>query len=381
MLPRRKNKMRKITYIAFLAGLLLLLISYPVYAAEPSQCESTYKIVRGDWLSRIAKRCGLSLKELLEANPEIENPARIYPGQLIVIPTHEPDVLIVEKEVHPGGQVLVELRGFPANTLISYGLYRPGQDILLAGSGETDSLGMIQLNINIPEDAKPGQELIFRAIPLTGLNQEIYSSSIRVTDEERVHIVKPGDRLSRIAANYKTTVAAFLELNPEIENPHRIFTGQRLIVPPEGYQAGAKAVERAESFRAAPPTGLLVPTGLEPDERWIAVDLSSQTVHAYEGERLVRSFLVSTGKPSTPTVTGQYRIYVKLEKTDMRGPGYHLRDVPFTMYFYRGYGLHGTYWHSNFGNPMSAGCVNLTVKDSEWLYNFASVGTLVSVYQ
>ena len=64
----------------------------------------------------------------------------------------------------------------------------------------------------------------------------------------------------------------------------------------------------------------------------------------------------------------------------MAGPGYYLPNVPYTMYFYQGYGLHGTYWHHNFGTPMSHGCVNLATPDAEWLYNWASVGTLVNVH-
>lgn len=114
--------------------------------------------------------------------------------------------------------------------------------------------------------------------------------------------------------------------------------------------------------------------------RWIDIDLSSQRVSAYEGEDLIRSFVVSTGTSAHPTVTGQFRVYIKLFATDMAGPGYYLPDVPYTMYFYRGYALHGTYWHSNFGTPMSHGCVNLYTPDAEWLFNFASVGTLVNVH-
>ncbi len=114
--------------------------------------------------------------------------------------------------------------------------------------------------------------------------------------------------------------------------------------------------------------------------RWIDVDLSAQRLYAYEGDVLVNSFLVSTGTWRTPTVTGQYHIYVKYRSTTMTGPGYNLPNVPFTMYFYKGYGIHGTYWHHNFGTPMSHGCVNLSIPDSEWMYNFASVGTLVNVH-
>jgi lipoprotein-anchoring transpeptidase ErfK/SrfK len=50
------------------------------------------------------------------------------------------------------------------------------------------------------------------------------------------------------------------------------------------------------------------------------------------------------------------------------------------MYFYRGYGIHGTYWHSNFGHPMSHGCINLPTEEAEWLFHWASVGTLVNIH-
>ncbi|MCL4529033.1 MAG: L,D-transpeptidase family protein [Chloroflexi bacterium] len=120
--------------------------------------------------------------------------------------------------------------------------------------------------------------------------------------------------------------------------------------------------------------------GVASGQRWIDVNLTQQMVYAYQGDTVVNSFLVSTGTWQYPTVTGQYHIYVKLRYTDMAGPGYYLPNVPYTMYFYQGYGLHGTYWHHNFGTPMSHGCVNLSIPDAEWLYNWASVGTLVNIH-
>ena len=116
------------------------------------------------------------------------------------------------------------------------------------------------------------------------------------------------------------------------------------------------------------------------DERWIDVNLSQQMVYAYEGDTIVASFLVSTGVPAFPTVTGQFHIYIKLVSTLMAGDGYYLPDVPYTMYFYKSYGLHGTYWHNNFGHPMSHGCINMYTPDAEWLFYWASVGTLVNVH-
>jgi len=133
------------------------------------------------------------------------------------------------------------------------------------------------------------------------------------------------------------------------------------------------------------PSPSVIPTAAPPsminEARWIDVDLSSQRLTAYENGEALRTTLVSTGLPRTPTVQGQFRIWIKLRYDDMEGPGYHLEDVPYVMYFYQGYGIHGTYWHSNFGQRMSHGCVNLETSEAEWLFNFADVGTLVNVRQ
>jgi len=116
------------------------------------------------------------------------------------------------------------------------------------------------------------------------------------------------------------------------------------------------------------------------EERWIDVDLSDQVLTAYENGAAVRTTLVSTGLPATPTPVGQFRIWVKFEYDDMEGPGYYLADVPYVMYFHQGYGLHGVFWHGNFGQPMSHGCINLPTAEAEWLFNWAEVGTLVNIH-
>jgi len=113
---------------------------------------------------------------------------------------------------------------------------------------------------------------------------------------------------------------------------------------------------------------------------WIDVDLTNQRVYAYEGDTIVNSFIVSTGTWQTPTVTGKFKVYIRLRSGNMRGPGYFLPDVPYIMYFHGNYGLHGTYWHSNFGTPMSHGCVNLSIDDAAWLYNWSYLGTVVNVH-
>src|SRR5690606_29817338 len=107
--------------------------------------------------------------------------------------------------------------------------------------------------------------------------------------------------------------------------------------------------------------------------------LTNQQIMAYENGSVVRQVTVSTGLPGTPTVVGDFYIYSKLPSQTMSGPGYYLPGVPWVMYFYQGYAIHGTYWHSNFGQPMSHGCVNLPTDEAEWFFNFAQIGTLVQV--
>lgn len=108
-------------------------------------------------------------------------------------------------------------------------------------------------------------------------------------------------------------------------------------------------------------------------EKWIEVDLSEQKLKAWEGNNLFLETLVSTGKWA-PTPTGEFRIWAKFKYTKMSGGKkenntyYYLPNVPYVMYFHQGFGLHGTYWHNNFGTPMSYGCVNLPTSIAEKLY-------------
>jgi len=179
-----------------------------------------------------------------------------------------------------------------------------------------------------------------------------------------IHTVQPGENLYRIALRYGLTTHTLAAAN-SISNPNAIYAGQRLTIP--------------DVSGAIPPAPPVTAPGGETG-RWIDVNLSTQQLTAYEGSTPVRTTLVSTGLPATPTPTGQYRIYARYLAADMSGPGYYLPDVPYVMYFYSGYSLHGTYWHSNFGHPMSHGCVNLPTQEAEWLYSWASVGTLVNIH-
>jgi lipoprotein-anchoring transpeptidase ErfK/SrfK len=115
-------------------------------------------------------------------------------------------------------------------------------------------------------------------------------------------------------------------------------------------------------------------------ERWIEVDLAQRRLIAHEGNSIFLTTIVSIGKASTPTVKGTFRIYTKLRATRMSGPGYNLPNVPHTMYFYRGYAIHGAYWVKTFGGRVSHGCVNVNLTDAATLFNWASVGTRVWIH-
>jgi lipoprotein-anchoring transpeptidase ErfK/SrfK len=127
------------------------------------------------------------------------------------------------------------------------------------------------------------------------------------------------------------------------------------------------------------------PFGVTANEKWIDVDLSSQTLNAYEGNNLVYTTLISSGMTEFPTVTGMFRIWLRFEKQTMDGArlgyDYYLENVPYVMYFYEDYALHGAYWHNNFGVPMSHGCVNIAPTDAGWLYAWSDYGTVVNVHQ
>jgi len=137
--------------------------------------------------------------------------------------------------------------------------------------------------------------------------------------------------------------------------------------------------------------GSVTPRSSRPDgvpaDRWIEVNLQEQTLAVYDKDQLVFATLVSTGVTPFWTRPGVFQIQVKKPTETMTKaytPGdpdyYYIEDVPWTMYFDQERALHGAYWHNDFGYVRSHGCVNLSVGDSHWLYDWANVGDYVYVY-
>ena len=120
------------------------------------------------------------------------------------------------------------------------------------------------------------------------------------------------------------------------------------------------------------------------DGRAVVVSLSMQALWAYENGEVVRSTYVSTGTERTPTPVGLFWVNNKFPIETMEGTiageSYLVPDVPDVMYFNeQGDALHGAYWHSNFGTPMSHGCVNLPLDVAAWMYEWAPMGMAVQI--
>jgi len=116
--------------------------------------------------------------------------------------------------------------------------------------------------------------------------------------------------------------------------------------------------------------------------KWIDVNQRTYKVTLYAGTTFIKQFTCVIGAPGTPTVTGTFYINRKYSTTSMRGRNsngteYYVAYVPWTMYFYGGYALHGAPWRSSFGYRASHGCVNLRVSDAKWVFNWAPLGTRV----
>ena len=332
----RKALQRSLTLVAAMA--LALTLTAPALA----QGGVVHLVQRGENLFRIALRYGVTVDAVAAANG-IVNTGRVYAGQRLVIPTGGSSAGSVPAS---SGVHVVQ----PGENLYRIALrYGTTVQVMAAANGIVNT-GRVYV----------GQRL---AIPGTATAPP---AQTQPAPTGQTYTVRRGDTLAAIALRYGVSMWALAQANG-IGNPSYIYVGQVLQMP--GGSGPAPAPPPAPSAPSAPTSG-----------RWIDVDLSAQRLTAYEGNTPVRSTLVSTGLPRTPTPTGRFPVYVKYTFDDMSGPGYYLPNVPYVMYFYRGYSLHGTYWHSNFGQPMSHGCINLPTPEAQWLFNWASVGTIVNIH-
>lgn len=323
-------------------GLGLILLFAPLAAHAQG---GIHVVQRGDTLYSIAARYGTSVSALMRING-LGNPNFIWVGQRLRVP------------VAGGSSSAGSSRGVH--------IVQSGQTLssIAARYGTTVTALMRANGLSNPNFIWVGQRLVVPSAD--GGNSSGGGSS----SGGGVHVVRRGETLSSIAARYGTSVSALMRANG-LSNPNFIWVGQRLRISGGGSRSGGGTSGGGSSSGGSTSGG---------SGKWIDVDLSSQTLTAMEGSVAVRSMVVSTGIARYPTPPGRFRIYAKYPSVTMSGPGYYLPGVPHTMYFYRGYAIHGTYWHNNFGRPMSHGCINLTRADAAWMYAWAPIGTLVVIH-
>jgi len=271
----------------------------------------------GETLNSIAQRYGVSMETILLAN-QIGNPNLIVSGQILSIWT-------------------------PATVAVA----------------EAESAAEIE------SDAETSAVIDPENLAVVG------PQTPAVIEVQFTHVVRSGETLGVIARNYSISLSELVAAN-SIFNPDRVLVGDVLVIP--GRAVAVTTGTSAEALGGVSAPAATITTGKQ-----VVVDLSEQRVYAFEDGGLVFTAIVSTGLPGTPTVLGDYKVYHRLESQTMSGPGYYLPGVQWVQYFYSGYALHGTYWHENFGQPMSHGCVNLRNEDALWLFQWATIGTPVHV--
>ncbi len=308
--------MRFLTVISLIV--LLCLAGWPAPLARAAGGDN-YLVQPGDTLLTIAARYGLSVGDLAAANGLAWN-AWVYSGQSLIIPNLAP----ASVPVPTGTEVTytVQVADTLANIAYRYGVT---PEVLQAANGLA--------NVNL---IYPGQQLVIPG------NAAILAAPVYAQPAPATIIdLSDGD---------------WVEIGP-------------VVAPPD--------LPVIYSNPAPAPPAVYGGSG----EKWIDVNLTNQALVAYEGNQPVFQAVISSGLPQYPTIAGTFSIYVKYPSARMRGgygaDAYDLPNVPYVMYFHKGYGLHGTYWHNNFGVPMSHGCVNLLTTDAEWLYNWAPIGTRV----
>lgn len=336
------------TFAVILVCVVLLLTASPVHAHD-----NIHVVEPGETLSEIAVAHGTDVETLRGLN-ELSDVDLVWVGLPLTLPL---DVVTDESAVEDDGDLIV-----PAQYTV-----QPGDTLSTIAAAHGMSLAqLVELNrISLSRPLYAGEVLTLRAKESSAVGEVP-----EIVVDERMHVVEAGEHLGIIAEAYTTSARKISELN-NLSNASLLTPGQELRIPPPSFDELAKLAPVGEDGHHTHP----VP--LSASEKWIDVDLSEQRVVAYEGATPVAEFLVSTGKPGTPTVTGTFRIWAKTDVQDMYGGNraagdyYFLEDVQWVQYFHEDYGFHGAYWHDNFGQPMSRGCVNMRNEDAEWLYEWA----------
>lgn len=225
---------------------------------------------------------------------------------------------------------------------------------------------------------------------------------IKLKQEDQIHYLENPSIDTQSISDYSVSLIDSLKKEPKSEEVIS-GAGYNIVITPGSDGVKVNNPERyqqqiSEALSGYQPANIDIMLDTEPKQsknyatesnRWLYVDLSEFKMVAYEGSNAVRTFAISSGATRFPTVTGNYKVYAKVRSQTMKGgdgsaenPLYEVPNVEWISYFYKDYGIHGVYWHSNFGVKNSShGCVGINNSDAEWIYNWDSIGTPVIVRQ
>lgn len=331
--------------------LLLTLTAAPVAYAQ----DEVHVVGRGENIASIAARYGVSVNTLI-TNNGLTNPNVIYVGQRLVVSdngvaTQATDTQTAAAEELPAGDGYYTVRNGDSlsSIAIQYGMSMA--DLMRLNGISNANFVWVGQNLRVSARV---EAVAAEQTPNPQLAGDIY-------------VVRAGDSLSSIAQDHGTTMQALLVANG-LPNANFVWVGQRLRI--QGTIGDTPIDDVATETTAAPADGV----------RWIDVNLTDQMLTAWQGDVIVMQTNISSGRSATPTVTGRFKVYSRYTSQRMTGPGYDLPDVPWVMYFFSNYAIHGAYWHDNWGTPMSHGCVNMRPGEAGMLYNWAPNGTEVYVH-
>ncbi len=374
--------------LAMLAGVLLLSVA-GLAAADGT----THVVQPGETLFRIAVNYGVTVDALRAANGIVGT--TIYVGQTLVIPDGSSPAANPPSASSGGSVVHIVQRGetlfliglqygltwdqiAAANGIVGTKIYA-GQQLVIPLGGSADVSPTQPAATDVPPAQAPPTDVPATQPPPTlpaptdvpAAQPPPAPTATPASTGNTIHIVQPGETLFIIGNQYGVSWVAIQQANNLIGTT--IYVGQQLIIPPAGTMPNPSTDGGATGLNVPPP-----PAEDATGKRFLIV-LSQQRLYAYDGDQMVRTTLISSGIAAYPTPVGIFHIYVRYRSTEMIGPGYDLPNVPYTQYFYQGYGLHGTYWHHNFGTPMSHGCINMPTPEAEWAFNWATYGTPVII--
>jgi LysM repeat protein len=202
---------------------------------DPNTGLTIYIVISGDYLGAIAQRFGTSLQALLAANPQIQTPSRIYPGDRLTIPTGSvvpvsgsgPRLQIAPTSGQPGSQVSVVGSGFPANVTVYVSASLQGQAPSVTVEAETDANGNFTTLLTIPTSATPGGNWVISASTATATA----NFSVVAPAPSNPYTVRSGDTIGSIAQRFGIPVRLLERANPQLANPSHLTPGEQITIP------------------------------------------------------------------------------------------------------------------------------------------------------